>query len=199
MHAHNLNATARFHCSHPAWKDEVITLLSPSLLLPTSPFPLPLSSPWPIEPRASRDAQNPTRRVALAYSWNNVMDQLQGGQPRIMIGARACGDRVCIWMVVTIGRLLAHGCVMVPLRVGAAMRAPLAVEHTRISALSIFFLSTQRWSKRRGCGQGGSDLVKDGFVEGAQVAACVTPMMPTQGRSQKRQIINRVNRQNQVQ
>ncbi len=70
MHAHNLNATARFHCFHP------------------------------------------TRRVALAYSWNNVMDQLQGGQPRIMIGARACGDRVCIWMVVTIGRLLAHVCVM---------------------------------------------------------------------------------------
>lgn len=32
MHAHNLNATARFHCSHPAWKDEIITPLSPSLL-----------------------------------------------------------------------------------------------------------------------------------------------------------------------
>jgi hypothetical protein len=31
-----------------------------------------------------------------------------------MIGARARGDRVCIWMVVTIGRLLAHGSVMVP-------------------------------------------------------------------------------------
>ena len=42
-----------------------------------------------------------------------VMDQLQGGRPRIIIGARACGDRVCIWMVVTIGRLLAHGSVMV--------------------------------------------------------------------------------------
>lgn len=85
MHAHNLNATARFHCSHPAWKDEIITPLSPSLLLPFSSLPLPLSSPWPIEPRASRDAQNPTRRVALAYSWNNVMDQLQGGQPLIKI------------------------------------------------------------------------------------------------------------------
>jgi hypothetical protein len=66
------------------------------------------------------------------------------------------------------------------------MRAPLAVENTRISTFSIFFLTTQRWSKRRGCGQGGSDLVKDGFVEEAQVAA-------TQGRSQKQQIINRVN------
>jgi hypothetical protein len=44
-----------------------------------------------------------------------------------MIGARACGDRVCIWMVVTIGCLLAHGCVMVPLRAGVALRAPLAV------------------------------------------------------------------------
>jgi hypothetical protein len=31
MHAHNLNATARFHCSHPAWKDEIITPLSPFL------------------------------------------------------------------------------------------------------------------------------------------------------------------------
>ena len=30
-------------------------------------------------------------------------------------------------------------------------------------------------------------------------SCCVTPMMPTQGRSPKRQIINRVNRQNQVQ
>lgn len=74
MHAHNLNATARFHCSHPAWKDEIITPLSPSLLLPPSPS---------LKPVADRAARFSRRAESYAPSRTCVlMEQCHGSAPR---------------------------------------------------------------------------------------------------------------------
>ncbi len=74
MHAHNLNATARFHCSHPAWKDEIITPLSPSLLLPPSPS---------LKPVADRAARFSRRAESYAPSCTCVlMKQCHGSAPR---------------------------------------------------------------------------------------------------------------------
>jgi hypothetical protein len=78
MHAHNLNATARFHCSHPAWKDEIITPLPPSLLLPYF-FP-PSPSLNPVADRAARFS-----RRAESYAQSRtcgLMEQCHGSAPR---------------------------------------------------------------------------------------------------------------------
>jgi hypothetical protein len=78
MHTHNLNATARFHCSHPAWKDEIIAPLSPSLLL--SYFSPPSPSLKPVADRAARfsrraESYAPSRTCVL-------MQQCHGSAPR---------------------------------------------------------------------------------------------------------------------
>ena len=82
MHAHNLNAMARFHCSHPAWKDEIITPLPPSLLLPYFFPPSPSLNPV-AEPRASRAARLSSRAESYAQSRTcGLMEQCHGSAPR---------------------------------------------------------------------------------------------------------------------
>ena len=145
----------------------------PPFSSPTSSLPLPLSTPCPIEPRAFRDAQNLTRRVALAYEQCHGSASRRAAaqndwrarmwRPRLHMDGGHNRALACTWK--------RHGSLESGCSNACTPRRSAQDGHNRISTLSVFFLSTHRWSKRRGCGQGRSDLVKDGFVEGAQVAA----------------------------
>ena len=170
-----MNATARFYCSHPAWKDEIITPLPPSLLLPYF-FP-PSPSLKPVADRAARLSRraesyapsrtcvrmeqchgSASRRAAAQNDWRARM-----WRPRLDMDGGHNRALACTWK--------RHGSLESGCSNACTPRRSSQDGHNRTSTLSVFFLSTHRWSKRRGCGQGRSDLVKDGFVEGAQVAA----------------------------